>query len=251
MIPILFNTEMVQAIKDGRKTMTRRIVKLDEEIKEPGRFERFDDGGFQFHFEKYPSIYDYPIYPPVYEGDILYVRETWKTVEAGCPPPHSTIVYRAGGEAKFDKIFALPTQKGEWKPSIFMPKDAARIFLKVKQVRCERMQDMTVDDVKREGIDNTVPSWDDEFLCNYCPLDEKLKGVHCYGGEPSMCDGCRCDEAYAAWVEEYKLEFAALWDSTLSKDALEKYGWAANPWVWVIEFEKLDITSYEEAKKLL
>ena len=207
--PILFNTEMVQAIMDGRKTMTRRIVKMNWEITEPGKFELLDDGSFQFHFDNYPSIYDYPIYPPVYEGDILYVRETWKTVEAGYPPLHSTIVYRAGGEAKFDKIIALPTQKGEWKPSIFMPKEAARLFLRVKDVTVERLRDMVLADVLMEGIKE--------------------------------------EQTYESTWEKWH----RLWDSTISKKDLPKYGWKANPWVYVIRFDRMNLSTFEEAEKVL
>ena len=125
-------------------------------------------------------------------------------------------------------------------------KEAARIFLRVKEVRVARLQDITVDQVAAEGIDNTVPTEGDEELCNYCPLPDESKGVHNYGGAVHMCEGRGCEEAMEAWSEEFIGEFAGLWESTIKDKDIDTYGWEANPWVWVIEFEKI---SREEAMK--
>lgn len=132
--PILFNTGMVSAILDGRKTVTRRVVKL------PARG----------YFEHEPPR----VVPKYSAGDILYVRETWKEYEK-----------RVGGgeDLHIEKFIAYkadesnpknPSEfyKGNWKPSIHMPKSIARIFLKVTDVRVERLRDMTLTDLIEEGI---------------------------------------------------------------------------------------------------
>ena len=118
--PILFNTEMVRAILDGRKSCTRRVVK-------PQPTARY---GAQC------------IKPPYQSGDILYVRETWKRALNG---------YYYYEDWQRDDIADIT----KWKPSIHMPKEAARIWLKVTDVRVERLQDITEDGAKAEGaIDN-------------------------------------------------------------------------------------------------
>ena len=239
MKPILFNTEMVKAIMDGRKTVTRRLVKNPPNNVYAGRCAL---GSGLFDEATHMRVVE----PPFKTGDILYVRETWRVKSASYPPGRCEIEYRAGGTATFDEIVALPTVKGEWRPSIHMPKKAARIFLRVKCVRAERLQDITVEQVAAEGIDDTVPSEDSEDLCNYCPLPDSAKGVHCYGGSVYMCAGRCCKEAMDYWEEEFIGEFAGLWESTIKDKDIGDYGWDANPWVWVIEFEKI---SKEEAMK--
>lgn len=179
--PILFNTEMVRAILDGRKTQTRRLVK-NIPLQEP-YFEVVDgtpyacDGDGEWH----PAVE----FSPIQKGDVLYVRETWAKVP-GVPP----YIYKA--------TFGAGEKK--WRPSIHMPKEAARLFLRVTWVRCERLQDMIPEDCANDG--------------GFEP--EAIKAV---GIAPL---------------------FGTLWDSTLRKDVLAKYGWAANPWVWVIEFERCE-----------
>ena len=237
---ILFNTEMVKAVLDGRKTQTRRIIK-PQPLFFTGRHYVFDDETCP---KKWEDCDNFIATAPFQTGDVLYVRETWRALEAGYPPRNSVIEYRAGGTQKFDDIVAIPTEKGEWKPSIFMPKSVARIFLRVNDVRVERLHAMKLDDIEKEGIDDVKPDEESDFLCNYCPLDEGTKGVHCYGGEPIMCEGAKCEDAMEAWVGEYTGEFAKVWDSTMPKRDIEKYGWEVNPFVWVIEFEKI---SKEEA----
>ena len=210
MKPILFNEEMVRAILDGRKTVTRRAIKP--------RF-RDDESGFQVcHNDDWSSWYvekldadecsfDQPRYvnPPYNVGDILYVRETWRVMSAwsgsyrGCE-----IEYRAGGSKVFDEVIAVPKYMEPWRPSIHMPKDAARIFLKVTDVRVERLQDIDGQGITREGVDNGKSN-------------------------PSM--GVR-------WENMQRMAFEELWNSTIKKSDLDKYGWGANPWVFVISFEK-------------
>ena len=227
--PILFNTDMVEAILDGRKTVTRRVANINTEI-------QCNDGttDHEFVLDNFNPCYrptgfvcrkcGFGVAPPhsrdpvgtslfrprYLPGDILYVRETWRVNSASSPPRRCNIGYKAGGDATFDEIIALPTVKREWKPSIHMPKKAARIFLWVTHVRVERLQDITADECPMEGV------W---------PL------AACTVGER---------ESY------YKTAFSKLWDSTVKPSEKPSYGWDANPWVWVIKFEKI---SREEAMK--
>lgn len=209
--PILFNTEMVRAIMDGRKTCTRRVIKLPWE----------ECPACKYVHNKY--IYDkmtenvycarcgYPLEPkrrsPYQPEDILYVRETWHRYTKrvgkgeGC---HLEEHY--GYKAS---IANSEDAEEPWKPSIHMPKEAARIWLKVTDVRVERLQDITEDGVEAEGaIDNRgfIHSLENEY-----------------------------DRIYTA-----REHFIGIWDRTIKKSDLDSYGWDANPWVWVIEFERCE-----------
>lgn len=200
MKPILFNTSMVRAILDGRKTVTRRVVKArNTEILDKSKWAK---GLYWFDVIKTRNGQKIAtadkILPPYNPGDILYVRETWRCIEASCPPSNCIIEYKAGGTERFCGIIALPTEGGEWKPSIHMPKEAARIFLRVTNVRAERLQEIMDDP---PGPNNQV-----------------------------VREGCK-----------YGCDFIALWDSTIKKADMPLYGWDANPWVWVIEFERINM----------
>jgi len=128
MKPILFSTPMVQAILDGRKTMRRRVIR-------PQPQHAYDDymGGWDCLTEGHCHLCEPK--PPYKPGDILWVRETWYQHYDG------SYAYRA----------SAPENTG-WKPSIHMPREAARIFLRVKTVRVERLQDITEEDAKAEGV---------------------------------------------------------------------------------------------------
>ena len=190
MKPILFNTEMVRAILDGKKTQTRRLVK-NIPLHEPF-FDVVDeipcacdeDGDW------YPAVE----FSPIQKGDVLYVRETWQRLsDFG----DQLYVYRA--DYKGDEPLRLDGMYTRWRPSIHMPKEAARLFLRVTGVRCERLQDMTPEDCANDG--------------GFEP--EAIKAV---GIAPL---------------------FGTLWDSTVRKDAIKRFGWDANPWVFVISFERI------------
>lgn len=202
--PILFNTEMVRAILDGRKSCTRRIVKHDVEaiLNSP------------FHKEN-PDVEDKQIIsklcmPPYQPGDILYVRETWcKGLER--------YMYRAD-YSDTEKFYRDGKEiEMKWHPSIYMPKEAARIWLKVADVRVERLQEITEEQACMEGTD----PWDEACYENngWHPTFSDPDS----GGNPNMIDG-----------------FRKLWDSTIKKNDLDRYSWNANPWVWVIEFERCE-----------
>ena len=188
--PILFNTEMVRAILDGRKTCTRRIVKDGIPDDAMWGYTAFTPKGYiscrGVHADGYVEGF---FKLPYQSEDILYVRETW-----GHPislNSNKQYVFRA------DKIAesGFKNDSHIWHPSIHMPKEAARIWLKVTDVRVERLQDMTDDDAEAEG---------------------------CFD--------------YTSTA----LGFPDVWDSTIKKSDLDSYGWNANPWVFVIEFERCE-----------
>ena len=186
--PILFNTAMVEAILAGRKTQTRRLVK-----KSLLQYSDADDDGLWIEDEN-GEYFRAEEYAPVQPGDKLYVRETWTAWSRteGIAPK---IYYKADG-------IVLPGAK--WRPSIHMPKAAARIWLRVKDVRCERLQDITIDGVKAEGT--KIPEW---FL------DDDYNAIRDFFGE---------------YVWNPTVEHTGSWIPT----------WNANPWVWVIEFERIE-----------
>lgn len=208
---MLFNADMVRAILGGKKTVTRRLVKPQPPKDFPYCHLEDDDlfywttrDGDDDMMDWYPS-YERGIKPPYHPGDILYVRETWGFDK-------HIWLYKADFSAEdLDKLKGLL----RWFPSIHMPRKAARIFLRVTNVRVERLQSISRDDTVAEGA----------------PCRVRLHGGYC--GNGGLCD-----------CSEYQREFAELWDSTVKPLDRAIYGWAANPWVWVIEFERI---SREEA----
>ena len=183
-LPVLFNGEMVRAVLEGRKTVTRR--KIDTDIS--NQFDVDHDGRTVVAYinqETGDSCRPEEIcrYQP---GDLLSVRETWAEWTGG-------YIYRAW-PYPFPQPGCYPTTV--WRPSIHMPKQAARIWLKVTNVKVERLKDIDTLGCRREGIDITG------------------HGV-------------------------FK-RFSLLWDSTIRKADTGRYGWDANPWVWVIGFERCE-----------
>lgn len=206
--PILFNTEMVRAILDGRKTCTRRICKDANECTVPDMdFYNADRRTYAVHNfvdkEHTEQLSTAERTCPICTGDILYVRETWKEAPKG---------YYYYEDWQKDDIADVT----KWKPSIHMPKEAARIWLKVIDVRVERLQDITYNGALREGSEG--------IRCDHVAL-----GVH----------GCT-DCMNTGWIEPPQVEFMQIWNSTIKKSNLDRYGWDANPWVWVIEFERCE-----------
>lgn len=202
--PMLFNTEMVRAMLDERKTVTRRVIKPQPEAgdeplmwcpvstdpKHIGKW--FSEDG------------DRTWNPPCEPNDILYVRETWAKINDWINGWNDQYVYRAdwpdGGNHP------------HWHPSIHMPKEAARIWLRVTSVRAERLQDINergTGSAEREGFVNDINLPD--------------------GGGASATK-----------------HFAECWDSTIKLADLDRYGWDANPFVWVITFELCEKPESEE-----
>lgn len=199
--PILFNTEMVRAILEGRKSCTRRLVKfLSGE--NPQWTGYIKDGLMLYNGKNEPCIRK----APYQSGDILYVRETFIQAAA------HIFWYKADNNSWISEGL-------HWKPSIHMPKEAARIWLKVTDVRVERLQEMKPVDVIKEGA--YPDCWD-------CLNTYEESGSQCCYGAEEECS--RCDEMMMEWEK--------LWTTTIKKSDLDCYGWNANPWVWVIEFER-------------
>ena len=226
-LPILFNTEMVKAILYGMKSCTRRLIKpqSDEKHTYPLGFvtdstEKKDVGCFGFGIDEYGGSVQYAK-PPYYPGDILYVRETWCALpvnEAGHMRGHAVYYYRADGELRPEGW------RGEWHPSINMPKEAARIWLRVTNVRVERLQEIEEDGVWDEGFRFKPP----------CLTRVSADGHTCDLDGPCTSSIKYCDMTMG------ELFGRELWDSTIKKSDLGRYGWQANPWVWVIEFERCE-----------
>lgn len=215
--PILFNTEMVKAILDGRKTCTRRVIKLPENM-DGIPVGKSGDSSNPLGF-MYPGCIKRPQYLP---GDILYVRETWMDY-AG------RTMYRADCD-KY-RLESLKLAEFSWEPSIHMPKEAARIWLRVTDVRMERLQDITEDGAKAEGMPDIFDYPVDKAYCPLCK-GEGIIGtvnVHSLGHMDVDCSYC----------DSYRKRFENLWNS-INQKCLDYYGWDANPWVWVIEFERCE-----------
>ena len=195
--PILFNTEMVRAILDGRKSCTRRLVKPEPQ----GYFEVSEEPLYIYDTDGNQG----KITPPYQPSDILYVRESYSELTFG-------YVYKADGE-NIDHLGNVI----KWHPSIHMPKEAARIWLKVTDVRVERLQEITEEQACMEGTD----PWDEACYENngWHPTFSDPDS----GGDPNMIDGIH-----------------KLWNSTIKKSDLDRYGWDANPWVWAIEYERCE-----------
>lgn len=193
--PILFNTEMVRAILDGRKDATRRIVKGFIPDDAVWGYTAFTPKGYISCRGTFADGYGEKFFKlPCEPGDILYVRETWKKA------PNGYYYYEDWQRNDIADVT-------KWKPSIYMPKEAARIWLKVTNVRVERLQEMTFKDFKAEGIYDDYKTYSEIYT-------DHLRQM------------------------AYPKVFARLWNSTIKKADLDRYGWEANPYVWVISFER-------------
>lgn len=227
--PILFNNEMVTAILEGRKGATRRVVKFIDG-KNP-RWTGYLKGGLVLYNGKNEPCNKKP---PCQTGDILYVRETWRVgawdirnqmiafdykdgICGGLVHIHDRELFeRLVNQSREDARKAgceydcteFVWKKGKspcrWRPSIHMPKETARIWLEVTDVKMERLRDINGAEVLKEGINSHVHPKADYFDMNQREM------------------------------------FKNLWNSTIKKSDQRLYGWDANPWVWVIEFERCE-----------
>ena len=219
--PILFNTEMVRAILDGRKSCTRRLVKTRRKDACGFYVTRKTDGSFAgiYEYDENESMFDNPLESLYQPGDILYVRETWHKYTKRVGEGENCHLAEFYG---YKASVANSEDAGEpWKPSIHMPKEAARIWLKVIDVRVERLQEMKPVDVIKEG------AYPDCWDC-----------LNTYGESGSQC--CYGTEEQCSQCDEVMMEWEKLWTSTIKKSDLDKYGWDASPYVWVIEFERCE-----------
>ena len=239
--PILFNTEMVRAILDGRKSCTRRICKDANEYTVPDiDFYNADKRTYAVHNfadkEHTDKLSIAERTCPICQGDILYVRETWRVGAWDIFNQMIAFDYKDGtcGELTYihdqelferlvnqsredarkakcdyngvDFVWEKGKSPCRWHPSIHMPKEAARIWLKVTGVRMERLQEITEVGIQKEGVEV----------------------------DPKECAG-KFD-----FISELFLLFQRLWNSTIKKSDRDRYGWDASPWVWVIEFEQCE-----------
>lgn len=214
--PILFNTEMVRAILEGRKSCTRRICKDANEYTVPDmEFYDADKRTYAVHNfadrEHMEWLSTAERTCPICPRDILYVRETWKKAPNGY---YYYEDWQRNGIADITK----------WKPSIHMPKEAARIWLKVTSVRVERLQEIDEDGVWDEGFKFKPP----------CLTRVSADGHTCDLDGPCMSSIKYCDMTMG------ELFGRELWNSTIKKSDLDRYGWDANPYVWVISFERCE-----------
>ncbi|WP_394990032.1 hypothetical protein [Emticicia sp.] len=208
--PILFSTEMVQAILDGRKTMTRRIVKFGFDQKDFSFIKIMQNTDNQigthafFNGDQITATIKCP-YGNI--GDELWVRETWQQrSEKAMQLGFEKYYYKAGWEGCTD---------GGWKPSIFMPREASRITLEITDIRVERLQSISNKDAKAEGaaVNLTLKDFD------------LLKGLEWVIPRPFL---------------EHQFGFLALWSRINGIDS-----WQENPWVWVIEFNVKEVGDEE------
>lgn len=208
--PILFKTEMVQAILEGRKTQTRRIIKLRDgflpecesisygiEIDKQGEWQQGKPDKVMDFSKTFP--YWQELKPKYKVGDVLWVRETWNNSLNS-----NEYCYKADTD---NPIYL--DKKWKWKPSLFMPLDACRLFLKVTNVRIERLQDISNQDAINEGIE-----------------PKKIESVTFFK-----------DYGYNNFIHRNpKSSFATLWFEVNGKES-----WEQNPFVWAIEFERCQI----------
>lgn len=191
--PILFSTPMVQAILDGRKTMTRRVVKPQPEC-----IDFYEDRNVWF-----PEVSKCP-----YEvGDVLWVRETHRALVDCSTGKFAKWDYKADMPDEFHKQYPH-----KWKPSIFMPKEACRIFLKVKSIKVERLQDISEEDAIAEGCSK------------YGPFGEFKGSIHPNGGSMRFRAYSKASRA-----------FQCIWETINGFDS-----WKKNPFVFVYEFERIE-----------
>lgn len=237
MKPILFNTEMVRAILESRKTVTRRVVKLkysnthlemftnkygtrlvEKQNEVPGVTAIKNPDGTTTH-TLLACIEKEPPYRP---GDILYVRETFKIDYLSNIPGSGRIHYKAD-DTYSDFTFAPERYemmrraqlKPGWRPNENMPREVVRIFLRVTDIRVERLKDITeLDILEKEGVAVDFPQPKPSYL-SLAYTETRLK--------PAV-----------------RKAFADLWDSTIKPADRALYGWDANPWVRVIEFERTE-----------
>ncbi|WP_313515839.1 hypothetical protein [Sphingobacterium sp.] len=223
--PILFSTPMVQAILEGRKTQTRRVIKSKHES---GLFqiEKTIDGVIteitSLDWDERPkNDCCNDIKPIANIGDIFWVRESWLQIhkDVEFEGRFSEFVYRANSIDNENKYGHIKNPVGKrfidswkWKPSIFMPKEAARIFLKVNGIRVERLHDISEEDSISEGIEK-MSVWKNRLV-------ENLYTNY-------MKDG--------RGPQTPRLSFFSLWEAINGKDSL-----ASNPYVWVYDFCKVE-----------
>lgn len=246
---------MVRAILDGRKTQTRRVVKLPHN-NPLGTWEPTTAGGGSV---KYVGDIPAPEIAAIWHtrtgecyvcphgdvGDRLWVRETWKPRVSHscaldtCDCADLWVDYQAAGdgvyfpERKIDENWTMPevAMKGRWVPSIHMPRWASRITLEIVGVRAERLQDISESDAIAEGVESPESERfeRDWSICPRCGGTRLYDAIGANGGVLPDTDCLECD----THVKRYR----HLWDSL---NSARGYGWDKNSWVWVVEFRRIE-----------
>ncbi|HFE3481497.1 TPA: hypothetical protein ACF3IV_001856 [Enterobacter hormaechei] len=206
---MIFNGEMVRAILDGRKTQTRRIINPQPEAtlsgSLSGKWLNRPLNGLLL-----PKIEDIAIHCPFgVVGDRIWVRETW--ARYNIDQNSHDIAYRATTPADWP-------EEGRWRPSIHMPRWASRIMLEITDVRVERLQDISEEDAKAEGLAEITK---DGSLFKF--------GIPDRDGYPGADDN---GWPWTEWERNPVDSYCKLWQSIYGEES-----WQANPWVWVIEFK--------------
>lgn len=231
--PILFNTEMVRANLEGRKSCTRRIVKGFIPNDAKWGYTAFTPKGCISCRGTFADGYGEKFFKlPCEPRDILYVRETWQYLyeldgNEQIIEGTGKYYYAATDTIPFDTYVdasGVTHERVPWRPSIHMPKEAARIWLKVTDMRAERLQEIDEDGVWDEGFRFKPP----------CLTRVSADGHTCDLDGPCRSSIKYCDMTMG------ELFGRELWNSTIKKSDLDRYGWDANPWVWVIEFERCE-----------
>jgi hypothetical protein len=210
---------MVRAILEGRKSMTRRIFKVTNPfgkkvgpICPPEEIIRFEDGSYNYlSTGGLSGPYQCPHGVP---GDRLWVRESFGIEDGRVVRPSLNHPMSSFGDEVFYRSNDPNLPGMKWKPSIHMPRALSRITLEITDVRVERVQEISIEDMDREGVD----------------LEGGIAGDAFNEAEHFAIGGCPMlhhPEIYG---------FAALWDSINGK----KHPWDSNPWVWVISFKRIN-----------
>ena len=203
--PIPFNNDEVMAILDGQKTQTRKPVKkagwqVHNPTKRPSdpNWDNYSIGyGVSFSVSNDRMLTSKIIKPPCQPGDVLWVRETWARIPETSP---GNLHYKASATEADSKWFK---EKGwKWNPPITMPQEAARLFLCVKDVGLEKLQSISIDSIRAEGIRT-------EAVLKFNRIAAKK-------------------------------DYATMWNKRMSVGDVALYGWDVNPWVWVIAFERIE-----------
>lgn len=181
--PILFQTEMVKAILEGRKTMTRRIIKPQPND--------------NWETEEGESILKYCPYGEI--GDVLWVRETFSINN----------LFANGIKYTYKADLSEDVNLLKWKPSIFMPKEACRIWLQIADIKTERLQDISEEDAIKEGVEKLIK----------------------FGQPAGYKDYLNVPEIGFTTAKE---SFRTLWISINGEES-----WNQNPWVWCVSFKRL------------
>lgn len=190
--PIILDSIAINAIRNGRKTIMRQVIKPPAEVHEQS------DGIFVTRPRSFPDEYcRFVPFSPFNVNDILYVRETW--AHNNITPNDPELLYKADYDCTMQ-----PYCNWKWQPSARMAKNAARIFLKITDVWVERLKDIPLSDIQDEGT-------------------------------PQMPGNSNTDGAVG------HDDFAYFWDNHIKWSDIAKFGWNANPWVWVLSFTQIKV----------